>query len=145
VFRTSFEEINAQLAGVRASFAEKRVQKYSDALLLLQRLRFCRSRLCDAVDDLNELFGICVLLALLSYNIYVHLVVYLVLTEVIDFIYDVTNQMNFGTVLVWLAIDIFFISTYFQGCVRTSLEVRVHLEKLARFAVEIEPLVFKRD
>jgi len=102
---------------------EKRVKSYSAALVVLYRLRFCRSRLCDAVDQLNEMFGICVLLALLSYNIYVHLVVYLVLNEVIAFIYDVTSEMNVGTTLVWLAIDIFFISTYFQGCIRTSLEV----------------------
>ncbi|XP_065352262.1 uncharacterized protein LOC135947364 [Cloeon dipterum] len=89
----------------------------------MSELRGCRSRLCDAVEQLNQLFGMCVLLALLFYNIYVHVVVYLVLTRLIDFIYDSSNEVNLNTTLVWLAIDVFFVATYFHGCITTSLEV----------------------
>ncbi|CAB3371387.1 Hypothetical predicted protein [Cloeon dipterum] len=128
VMREGYTEINKQLLGLDAGLKGKQRSR-KQILASMSELRGCRSRLCDAVEQLNQLFGMCVLLALLFYNIYVHVVVYLVLTRLIDFIYDSSNEVNLNTTLVWLAIDVFFVATYFHGCITTSLEVSTKFPK----------------
>ncbi|XP_059473977.1 uncharacterized protein LOC132195785 [Neocloeon triangulifer] len=125
VLRALVRAVNAELALLLAREA------HSDGPTLLQhqllRLRFVYAKIFDICVDMNNVFGIFVLLALTQYNIYIHVEVFTLLRLLVDVTANPLNTWLFRhtQALTWAVVNVAKILAYFVCCSLVLSEVSI--------------------
>ncbi|CAB3367615.1 Hypothetical predicted protein [Cloeon dipterum] len=121
VLRSLIKSMNSELEQTLSSCSASNLNLQSAEKRLhvrMLRYRYVYAKIFDVCSDMNNLFGIFILLALTQYNIYIHVEVFGIISVLIDFNIKSNSEwtVEHTRSLIWAFVNVMKIMSHFVCC-----------------------------
>ncbi|XP_065331541.1 uncharacterized protein LOC135933981 [Cloeon dipterum] len=119
VLRSLIKSMNSELEQTLSSCSASNLQSAEKTLhVRMLRYRYVYAKIFDVCSDMNNLFGIFILLALTQYNIYIHVEVFDIVSLLIDFNIKSNSEwtVEHTRSLIWALVNVMKIMSHFVCC-----------------------------